>query len=146
MQMVKAMLADRFGLEMTTEAKEMPVYDLVQSKKGARLHAVTDDGDQSRVLVNGGTVYDKERHSRMTMAAFAEMLQRHPSVGSPVIDKTGLTGSYTFTLNSSSYPRPPEDAPDLFIAIEDQLGLKLVRSRAQMTVYRVIRVNKPSPN
>jgi len=87
-----------------------------------------------------------------------------------VIDNTGLSGSYEFTLDwtpADTQPRqnspegvagqaggrqgpvePPSEAngPDLFTAIQEQLGLKLEAKRAPVDVLVIQRVEKPSAN
>jgi uncharacterized protein (TIGR03435 family) len=63
------------------------------------------------------------------------------AVNEPVVDKTGLAGTYDYDLKFA-----PEDAPidspnykfgSIFSAIEEQLGLKLVRQRVPVD-YLVI--------
>jgi uncharacterized protein (TIGR03435 family) len=59
----------------------------------------------------------------------------------PVIDKTGLTGGFDFDLswqpNATQFggrggaPPADSDKPDIFTAIEEQLGLKLESERGQ---------------
>lgn len=70
-----------------------------------------------------------------------------PQIGRPVTDRTGLIGTYDFTLDflpprsaldqSSSSDIPREPYPDLFAALEHQLGLKLVSSKAPIRVLAV---------
>jgi uncharacterized protein (TIGR03435 family) len=79
----------------------------------------------------------------------------------PVIDQTGLKGRFDFHLQwtpaetqfastggPGTPPKPPEgaDAPDLFTAIQQQLGLKLESTRAQIDVLVIDKVEKPSEN
>jgi uncharacterized protein (TIGR03435 family) len=73
----------------------------------------------------------------------------------PIIDKTGLTDLYDFTLQFDPRPAtrgtPVADrevpAPDIFIAIQQQLGLKLVGAKAPLDVVVVDHAEKiPSAN
>jgi len=81
--------------------------------------------------------------------------------GRPVIDKTGLTGLYDFTLKyspelgrtagplgllSPDAPAPAidPDAPSLFTAVQEQLGLKLESSRGPVEVVVIDRFEKPT--
>ena len=80
-------------------------------------------------------------------------------VGRPVIDKTGLTGLYDFTLRYAPEGRvlgpfgpvpgaPPPvvdpDAPGLSVALQEQLGLKLESSRGPVEVLVVDRIERPT--
>jgi uncharacterized protein (TIGR03435 family) len=69
----------------------------------------------------------------------------------PVLDKTGLTGSYDFTLDytPSGLPLPApsgndasDSGPDLATAVQQQLGLRLVAGRAQIDVVVIDRIQK----
>jgi uncharacterized protein (TIGR03435 family) len=74
--------------------------------------------------------------------------------GQPVVDKTGLTGSYRVSLNFNrmatlmppSATPPPNDAPSLFTAIQEQLGLKLQPSRIVRDTLVIDHVERPTPN
>jgi uncharacterized protein (TIGR03435 family) len=74
--------------------------------------------------------------------------------GRPVVDKTGLTGSYRVSLNFNRMAtlRPPsvtplpDDAPSLFTAIQEQLGLKLQPSRIVRDTLVIDHIERPTPN
>ena len=63
-----------------------------------------------------------------------------------VIDKTGLTGRYDYTLTYASNPTPDSTAPDIFTAVQEQLGLKLVPSTAPLEVLVIDSAERPSAN
>ena len=74
-----------------------------------------------------------------------------------MIDKTGLTGSYDFTLKWMPDPGEPNDLPDigpppdpdgpsLFTAFQEQLGLKLESAKGPVEVLVIERAEKPSEN
>jgi uncharacterized protein (TIGR03435 family) len=73
-------------------------------------------------------------------------------LGKPLVDKTGLTGKYDFNLEyardtGGSAPGGPaygaDDAtPDLFTALQDQLGLKLEQKKISMDVLVIDRAEK----
>jgi bla regulator protein blaR1 len=81
-------------------------------------------------------------------------------VGRSVIDKTGLAGSYDFTLKytpegGAPMPKGPDgadpapsdaQAPSIFAAVQEQLGLKLEAQRGPVDLYIIDRVEKPSEN
>jgi uncharacterized protein (TIGR03435 family) len=133
-QMLVPVLEDRFHLKTHRETRELPVYLLVQAKGGAKLKE-GDGADQYVVPAPGGGF----RFQNYPMAAFVNMLMVMRSVGRPVIDRTGLTGRYTFAANLQDLP-PGATADDvkravvesdtaIFSALEDQLGLKLTAAR-----------------
>lgn len=80
----------------------------------------------------------------------------------PVIDQTGLTDRYDFTLNfrpdefqfpsasaaqrASAVTTGADALPDLFTAFQEQLGLKLAATKAPAEVLVIDRVSKPSEN
>ena len=83
----------------------------------------------------------------MTITQLAEMgLSR--SVLRPVIDRTGLTGSYTWNLEWAPDDNPDAsgDVPSLMTALVEQLGLKLESTRAPVEVIVVDHVEQPTPD
>ena len=66
----------------------------------------------------------------------------------PVVDKTGLTGKYDFTLQFTPAASESTDstAPSIFTAIQEQLGLKLEPQKAPMDVLVIDHIEPPSPN
>ena len=92
------------------------------------------------------------------MSQFTAVLQN--STDRPVVDQTGLSGRYDFTLNFTPDPAQaaligippapaadnPDAAPDLFAAFQQQLGLKLEPTRAPVDVMVIDKVEKPSEN
>jgi uncharacterized protein (TIGR03435 family) len=74
-------------------------------------------------------------------------------LGRPVIDQTGLTGRYDFTLEwmpERDGTAPPEAAdmqgPTFLEAVREQLGLKLESSKGPVRTPAVDRVERPSEN
>jgi uncharacterized protein (TIGR03435 family) len=67
-------------------------------------------------------------------------------VGRPVIDKTGLTGTYDFTYIAAAYYRAPhEDDISPFTAVKE-LGLKLESQKAPVEIVVVDHVETPAEN
>jgi uncharacterized protein (TIGR03435 family) len=66
--------------------------------------------------------------------------------GRVVIDKTRLTGNFEFTLRYSTEPNPTDDAPTIFTALEEQLGLKLIPEVAPLDVVVIDSVERPTPD
>ena len=77
----------------------------------------------------------------------------------PVVDRTSITGRYDFTLawtidefqsaRLKAFPVPQRgngEAPNLFTAIQEQLGLKLEAANAPAEVLVVDHIERPSEN
>jgi uncharacterized protein (TIGR03435 family) len=81
------------------------------------------------------------------MTDFAQFMQL--MVDRPVVDQTNLSGHYDFTLlwtPDTIHNTPRDTAPDLFTAVQEQLGLKLVATHAPTDVFVIDAVTRPTPN
>ena len=154
--MVQKLLADRFKLAFHREKKELAVYAIVVGKNGPKLTKSTGDPNGLPGLFFRGLGVLPARNA--TIADFAGVMQS-VVLDRPVVDQTGLPGRYDFTLtwtpDPSQFaafgprPQPPADeatAPDLFTAIQQQLGLKLESVKAPVDVLVIDHVEKPSAN
>ncbi len=149
--MYQNLLADRFNLKFHKEVKEGPVYALSLDTPGSKMHVNTNPQDFNIPInfTQEGTV----RGVRVPMPYFCwflgQLLQSHQR---PVVDNTGLTGNYDFTLSFAPV-RPPDAPPDesetrptLFDALKDQLGLKLVPQKGPVEYFIIDHVDRPSAN
>ena len=125
--MLQNLLADRFGLKIHRENKDLPVYALVVAKGGPKFKSTEATGvktDSSR------THWHVE--AKASMQRLAELLTE--DAGRPVIDQTGLMGSYDMTLDwavdDAAAANDPAAGPSLFTALQEQLGLRLDSTRA----------------
>jgi len=67
--------------------------------------------------------------------------------GRPVIDKTGIVGKYDFTLKYATANHPDSNLPDLFTAVQEQFGLKLVPQKVPVETLVIDHVDKiPTEN
>jgi len=148
-KMVQALLADRFHLVVHTETRQLPIYELVVAKGGAKL----GDPQSSGTTVNHG-----RDHIEVEAANSATLLAEELSkeTGRNVVDKTGITGRYDLKLrwtpddaapasNSSASP-VSDSSPSLFTALEEQLGLKLQSAKGPVQVLVIDKVEMPSAN
>ena len=143
--MEQSLLADRFKLEVHFETREMPGFALVIAKSGPKLRPAKD-GESSRLSV---------RQNEMTATAISiDQWIHSPFIGGRVVvDQTGLTGTYDFTLTwseqsvaSGAGQENGADAPSLFTAVQEQLGLKLVPTKVPVQVIIVDSIERPSAN
>jgi uncharacterized protein (TIGR03435 family) len=154
---LRELLAERFQLKLHREPREMPAYALIVAKGGSKLQPpvgetnLPADVPKSRINYYGR---GRIQGHFATLANLSRTLAGEPEIaGRPVVDKTGLTGQYDFTLHWSVDPGPgaaPTDPgeqwPSLFTALEEQLGLKLTPEKEQIEVIVVDSAEKPSEN
>ena len=75
------------------------------------------------------------------------MLSCECLLGRKVIDMTGFTGRFDFTLEFAADPlKPDANVPSLLTAFQDQLGLKVDSGKAPVEGLVIDSVSKPSDN
>jgi len=161
--MMQAMLEDRFKLKVHRETREMVAYHMVVAKGGAKLlppgsnfHPQQVDGKDMPLLPNRCVPALGRDGVHLvcrggTMLALVTILKNQLST--PVVDETGLTGTYDFELiydrpNRRADKPPPDDvvpAPQISEAIKD-LGLRLEKGKAPVEVLVVDHAEKPTAN
>ena len=170
-QMFQPLLADRFKLKFHYETRELPVYVLTIAKNGPKLKESQPDTEGS-----SGPAGMKGKHMMRLMGMGRlegqgipiTLLSRELSrqLGRTVIDKTGLTGSYDFSLQWTPDPgsgpmfkgpqgapqpvengaAPDNSGPTIFTAVQEQLGLKLESQKGPVQVMVIDHVEPPSEN
>ena len=185
--MMQSLLADRFGLKLHFEDKEMPVVLMTLARPGVlgpRLRPASGNtcdlppGPFSR-KGNPQTMSADEipwtcnytligRPERMTLggarntsmeliAKFLGNLGSSYGLSRPVVDETGLTGRYDFTMEFAQPPRPNAEpaadmaqsapaGPDLLEAAREQLGLQFKPGKAVVSIPVIDHVQRPSEN
>jgi uncharacterized protein (TIGR03435 family) len=181
--MMQNLLAERFGLKVRRETKDMPIYALVvarsDGKLGSKIEPSTIDcaammrGRGAPDGGRGGPPAPPRPGERpecgmfmgpgnlaaggVSMDQFAQLLsQRTQRI---VQNKTGLTGNYAFTLEFTPDQMPPggfqinggppsidPNAPSLFTALQEQLGLKLDSQRGPIETLVIDSVSQPTPD
>jgi uncharacterized protein (TIGR03435 family) len=147
-QMLQALLADRFKLKVHTAKKQMPVYALVVGKNGPKFKKSAPDAVSSNLHGMNRRNYVVTQ-TKATMEDLAQDMS-YFGVDRPVVDKTGLTGTYDYRLEATPESRI-DNNPELsdirvFTAVQEQLGLKLVSQKAPVEVLVVDHMEKPSEN
>jgi uncharacterized protein (TIGR03435 family) len=155
--MIQKLLADRFGLKFHKDKREMSVYVLSVAKTGEKMTKNDSAPDGLPGLFFRGLGKLGVRNALMT--DFTGLMQS-AVLDRPVLDQTGLTGRYDFQLNwtpddsqfggmGAKVP-PPTDAadapPNLYTAIQEQIGLKLEATKAPADVMVIDHAEKPSAN
>ncbi len=195
--MLQNLVAERFNLTLHHETKDLPLYELVVAKNGPKLKPWVEDpnapppappspgtpppmGKDGRPIVPPGAIMMSVSMTngvqRMRMTTTKQSISRMADVlanqlGRAVIDKTGLTGEYDYSLEFSpeglargglaGLPPPPpgvggpppenppadQDAPSLLTAVQEQLGLKLESKKGPMDLLVIDHAEKtPTEN
>ncbi|HWE49491.1 MAG TPA: TIGR03435 family protein [Bryobacteraceae bacterium] len=136
--MLMALLEERFQMKSHRETKEFPVFALVVGKGGLKVAespmdpasgpdepvAISAAGAQSGVTINLGrgsyfsVAANRLEAKKITTASFADALARF--VDRPILDLTGLKGTYDFTLDVS-----PEDFSAMIVRSALSAGVQL---------------------
>ena len=153
--MVQALLADRFQLKTHPETRELPEYALVIANPKSGPKFKPSDANGTTVSTTGGTGIQRihVQGSDHTLELLARELAQ--VLGRAVIDMTGIDARYDLTLRWMPADRPPpmlngapdpNPPPDIFTAIQEQLGLKLEPSKGPVPVLVIDSVAMPSEN
>jgi uncharacterized protein (TIGR03435 family) len=142
--MLRSLLEDRFQLRLRREERQFPVFLLKLEKGGPKLTPL-QPGEKSRCTRDNSFVCGLK-----TPADLATSLRY--TVRRPVLDQTGVSGTYDLLLDFDVYEirgataPPGYDKPSLTTALREQLGLRLESDRAPFPVLVVERVERPGEN
>jgi uncharacterized protein (TIGR03435 family) len=138
--MLQTLLKDRFRLEMHRESRKVSHFLLTVAKTGPRMPVSEGAGPGARLLYGRGRL----SYTRLSMDRFTVLLSRQ--LKEPVLNQTGLAGAYDVDLTWTPEDTPPETdralGPDIFNAVQQQLGLKLEPSKRPLEVLAVDRAEK----
>jgi uncharacterized protein (TIGR03435 family) len=82
----------------------------------------------------------------VTMTMLISLLSQMPAVGRAVIDQTGLDGAFDVDLTFAPPNGSDPDAPSIFTAVQEQLGLRLESSEGPADVIVIDHVEPPTPD
>jgi uncharacterized protein (TIGR03435 family) len=180
------LLKDRFGVALHHESKEFPVDELTVAKGGSKLKE-TDLPKDAEPFSPAAGPPKLDKNGAREMNGFGSILTIFPGANGataslrakglpsseiairlagyrrrPVIDKTGLTGRYDFTLeftldmtgialpagfSTAADNNATDPGSDIVSAVEKQLGLKLTPAKGKLDVIVVDRAEKtPTEN
>lgn len=178
--MAQSLLEDRFKLVVYHESRQLPIYALVLSKAGKTGPQLVEHSDNAKCadpaagpppppaageavpafcggffMMRGGGAL-QESGNKITMDMLAQFLGQ--SVDRTVVDRTGLSGVFDFTLEFAPELGPgsqsgatasasdPSVPPSIFTALQEQLGLKLESQKGPVDVLVIDHVEQPTPN
>jgi len=179
-RMLHALLADRFKLTLHRETKQLGGYVLVIAKNGPKLQEAKPGDTYSNGIKDGGRPLGADRFrlgryrggrgeaigQARPMAKLVRLLSKN-ILNRSVVDATGLTGNYDFTLHwtiaeesqgpmfkgavddqqvTGSTRLPESWGLSFFTAIQEQLGLKLEPQKGPGRILVIDHVEKPSGN
>ena len=158
--MLQALLADRLQLKTHWETRPGSVFNLTLAKGGSKLQptkvdpAEPADPSEPAPVANalgpevhaGGSREGRVIECRrFTMRSITAMLGTQ--LQAPVVDRTGLTGTFDFTIQFNlDNSTEPDAYPTLFSAIQEQLGLKLESAKGPLDTLVIDHVERPSEN
>ena len=162
--MLRSLVETRFQMTLHRESKELPVYALLVAKRGSRLKPAAPQSTDDQIATalpgegpdgfpkllmpsSGIVIVTKNGAARITanatpMTKFADFLSGR--TGRPVMDQTNLAGIYSFVLYFTPEGANANDSsePDLFAALQEQLGLRLDARRALVELLVIDHVEK----
>lgn len=146
--LVLDLLHDRFALKETETTRVLPAYELIVSKGGSKIKPSADPA-KAFTGFRGGN--NKVIAEDAPIGVLVDRLSVMPEVqGHPIVDHTGLTGKYDWTLTWTpelSAPNPEAtDAPGLFEAMQQQLGLRLAPTKAAVPAVQIDSISRPQPD
>ena len=154
---LQQMLADRFKLMFHHAERELAVYRMVPAKGGPKMTAATQE-DRATNTAGVGYKDGSLMVANATMSEFASLMQRYVGMDRPIVDHTGIVGKYDFKLNwtpdisqgdgrtAAPSREGQSDAPSLYTAMQEQLGLKFEAAKEPADVMVIDRVEQPSEN
>ena len=181
--MVQALLADRFKLVVNDTTITRPVYALVVARGGLRMKQTTPcstpppgsapppppppgaplaapKGPATRIPPQVAGRPGDLIACGLPVKGLVRVLQL--GLDRPIVDRTGLTGNYTFELKwtpdlekpepmpgpTSSPETAPPDAsgPSIFTALQEQLGLRLEPTKGPVEALEIVHIEKPTPD
>ncbi len=145
--MAQSLLTERFGLAAHRETKDLPAYALTIAAKGPKVREVAQDDKGGGVRINNAvqqSLSEQDAPRGWSMQRLADYLSNF--AGRPVVDKTGMRGSWSFSLEFARSSQEEDVRPSLFTAVQDQLGLRLEPARTNVEVLVIDHVEKPSAN
>jgi uncharacterized protein (TIGR03435 family) len=151
--MMRSMLAQRFKLQARIEQRERPVYALTLARRDGTLGPNLRSSRCTDAAAGKTPCIARFGRGSITAGGFSMewlAVNLRGGAGRPVVDRTGLTGGYDFTLEyaagAPALDTAPDGKPSLFTALQEQLGLKLEPAQALLPVIVVERIERPLPD
>jgi len=153
-EMLQKLLAQRFALRARRETRQMPIYTLQRvrpDRLGPKLTpfagkcrtAQENEGDFCRLSIRTSSIQAVGIEWGFLPGQLTGSVRRN------IVDRTGLTGRFTLTLQWTPELAVAPDVDDrvsLFTALEEQLGLTLESSTGPVEVLVIEHIDRPIEN
>jgi len=142
MPLLQNLIKDRFHAEVHLETKEMLAYEMTVTKDGLKIQPFEAEHPPVTPQNRGGSLLI----GVATMPQIADALAR--AAERPVVEKTGIAGRYSYILSFTPFSARAPDSradlapPDLFTAVQQQLGLKLESKKEPIEILVVDRAER----
>ncbi len=154
---IRVLLAERLDLKTHLETRNSSIYNLTLAKGGLKMQTVPPPpvpaaGEPPVPQPMADTQAHGSQHGLEFIGTNAVMRAITGALGAmleaPVIDKTGLSGTYNYTLRFGRdwSANDPESYPSIFTAVQEQLGLKLEAVHESVPNLVVDKMQKPTEN
>jgi len=142
--MIQTLLRERFKLAIHFDSQEATVYTLVVAKNGPKLQNAKGGQPYGNWTGRGQVTL-----SNMPLLGLTNILSGLLD-HAPVLDETGLRGAYDLSLEFIRPGDPPpsqaDSPPDLFAALQEQLGLELRATKRRVEVVVIDHIERPPTN
>ena len=157
--LMQSLLADRFKLRLHRENKELPVYALVAGTKALKLTPIAPVAERDALRDPRGEWHSSADRGRAitrhcmgcTLQQFVDIIRDNDGLDRPVVDRTGLTGTYDIRVTYVPQNRigggldtGPDEA-DVFSAVKE-LGLRLESQTSTVELLIIDHFEKPAEN
>jgi uncharacterized protein (TIGR03435 family) len=169
--MLRSLLADRFKLALRTETRTVDAYALrvasADGKLGPNIRPAAADcqtlasaaaANQRPGVHPCGTIGTNIPPWRVRGVTLTQLMLFRIELGRPIVDRTGLVGPFDFELtwtprwaqtgsfDRDRFPDIDPAGPDIFTALQEQLGLKLVAEKTDQVALFIDHAERPTEN
>jgi uncharacterized protein (TIGR03435 family) len=146
--MMRSLLRERFKLAIHMETQDRPSWVLELARRDGRLGSGLRPCIENCATPRGGLTLGKMSQTGVPISSFVRTLSS--LVRGPVVDRTGLTGTFDIDLEWAPESVSPADAStdrvSIFTAVQEQLGLKLESTKAPVDVLVIDSAERPTPD
>jgi len=154
---IRVLLTERLGLQTHLETRNTSIYNLVLAKGGVKMQAVPTlpppaNGEAPPPQPPADVQAHASQHGLEFVASNSPMQAITGALSSmveaPVVDRTGLTGTYNYVLQFGREwsAHDPDSWPSIFTAVQEQIGLKLEAVHESVPNLVIDHITKPTEN